>query len=479
MAYTEKKGSFRRNVIVTFLVISVISLASTGFVSLFFMDLIGGYTTEQSSDALEVQIKRNIELTAEKNALVIDQKLSNAEGMVEALAEECQLIMSSDSTFAPRETYYDYFFENQVAGLYPEDTYYDERYGIQVSWNYSSWYIPGSNSLNWEDYNDTYSDLLGSVSNLDYMFQYTHTQMPEFRWLYVGFENDMWINYPGSIVGDTDIIRNSPTQQFRCTDEDWYQDIRAGGGDIVYVGPYYDPIDNVLLISIGKAVYFENGTTMGIIAGDISVENIRNKILDVQVLDTGYAALITSDAGIVAHQDVDDADYAFYDPNLPALADFEELNTAQLVDITSGETGVIEFEKDSEDYILAYTPLEKGDYICIIVVPVAEAQAAIPALEARIQTTNVAATSFILFITIGGIVLAGIAAVAVSNQITKPLSYLMGLAMRNAEAMIKQQKMDTTDLQVDAEYTSKDDEIGELARAFQGMLDTIKDEDSQ
>ncbi|GAF68408.1 unnamed protein product, partial [marine sediment metagenome] len=153
------------------------------------------------------------------------------------------------------------------------------------------------------------------------------------------------------------------------------------------------------------------------------------------------------------------------------------LTTTQMLQITSGATGIINYQKDGANYLLAYTPVDIGGYICIIIVPVEEALESIPLLEARIAQGNTAAISFILIVTLGGIILAGVVAATVTNSITRPLQYLMSLAMRNVEAMIKQGTMDTLDLRVDATYIEQDDEIGELARAFQGMLDTIGDED--
>ncbi|MFW9907201.1 MAG: cache domain-containing protein [Candidatus Thorarchaeota archaeon] len=492
MATTQKKGSFRRNVILTFLVISVISLGVTGFISYQFVNLIGGFTTSQSSDALEVQIQRNIEATAVNNADAIRQKLANAQGMVTALAEEMEAIFQEDSTFDPREVYYDYFFGHTSLGPAPSDVHFDSAYNINVSWNYSSWYIPGSDASNYAAYETAYAERLSRVSNLDYMFQYVHQQMPEFRWLYVTFPDDMFINYPGSILAADTADRSSPETWFVPTDpieNPWYQEMRSGNGDIIFVDPYYDPIDGVLLVSIGKAVYFENNTLIGVIAGDITVEDIRTKVLDVQVLESGYAALITDDGGIVAHPSVEDHDYAYYASFgvLPPLTDIEvddptaasAISPSQMIQITSGETGIIEYRRDLESYLLAYAPVGIAGYISIIVVPVNEVQAAIPALEARIQAANIQATFFILAITAAGIFIAGAVAVAVANQITGPLQYLMELATRNVSAMIRKEKLDTSDLQVDSSYMGKDDEIGELARAFQGMLDSIRDEETQ
>ena len=58
---TQKKGSFRRNVIVTFVMISVLSLTLTGVISYGFVGLIGNNTIDMSSTALEEQIERNLQ----------------------------------------------------------------------------------------------------------------------------------------------------------------------------------------------------------------------------------------------------------------------------------------------------------------------------------------------------------------------------------------------------------------------------------
>jgi len=485
MTMTQKKGSFRRSVIVAFMLISVVSLAITGAIALSFVNLIGGFTTDQSSQALETQIKTNIQTTAEKNAQVINQKLASAEAMVSAMAEECEGVFGKNSTYQPRGVYYDYFFEHQSPGLYPSDTHFEQGYGINVSWNYSSWYIPGSNSTNYLTYLAANATTLGRASNLDFIFQSIHTRAPEFRWLYLAFENDLFVNYPGSILGGTDTERNNPSTQWHPTDDDWYMTVRAGNGKMVFVEPYFDPIEQVLLITIGRAVHDGNGHLMGVIAGDITVQDIRTKILNVRVLQTGYAALITTDGGIVAHPEVKDKDYLWYGTTLPPLIDFEvntpgntpALTSGQMAQITSGVSGITEYQRSGAAFLLAHNPVGIGGYICIVIVPISEAKAAIPILEQRIQSANVQAILFLAAITGAGIVVAGVVAGAVSGQVTRPLQYLMGLATKNVTAMIKQERLDTDDLQVGKEFTAKDDEIGELARAFQGMLDTIRKED--
>jgi len=471
---TKKKGKFRTNVIVTFLVISIVSLSATGFVSLTFVDLIGTFTLDQSSVALQTQIETNMESTAQKTALVINQKLASAQGMVEAAAAELESLFDNSSTYADREVFYNALFENDTIAPDPIDNHYDANYDLNVSWTYSSWFHRSYDSTDYTDYESVESDKLGRVSNMDYIFKSIHNQI-DFRWLYIAFDDDgLFINYPGSLL---DFPGYDPRVEY------WYTTIADGKGDTVFVDPYYDEFDNVLLISIGKLVY-SNGSPLAVISGDITITDIQEKVIDVSVLDSGYAFLLNSLGEIVAHPEVDDTAYL---SGLPYLLDIEEDDTTvdpltendmdAIRDILTGTSGTLRYTRDSSESILVFTPVGKGGYICVISVPLDEVLEALPPLEARIAAANAEAAAFIIFATIGGIVIAGIVAVSVSNTITRPLQYLMDLATRNAAARIRDEPLDAVELQVDQSYISKDDEIGELARAFQGMLDTIREDD--
>lgn len=480
---TKKKGKFRTNVIATFLVISFVSLTITGLISLTFVDLIGGFTKDQSSLALETQVQQNMEETAQKTALVINQKLASAQGMIEAAAQELEGLFDADSTYANREVYYDLLFENDTVAPAPSDNHYDENYLLNVSWTYSSWFIQGTDSTNYTTYETAEADKLGRVSNMDYIFKAIHDQY-NFRWLYIAFVDDgLFINYPGSILSATDDADRG-TDTYDPRSEDWYKAIASGVGDTVFFGPYYDEFEGVLLLSIGKLVY-SNGVPLAVVSGDITVEDIQQKVIDIKVLQSGYAFLLNSSGNIVAHPELSDASYH---DGLPYLLDIEadpsssdpltEADMTVIRNVEAQSSGALRYTRNGNESILVYTPVGKGGYICVISVPLAEVLEAIPPLEARIAETNTQAATFILFITIGGIIIAGVVAVSVANTVTRPLQYLMDLATRNVAARIREQPLDTQDLQVDQSYISKDDEIGELARAFQGMLDTIREDET-
>ncbi|TFG31874.1 hypothetical protein EU527_11505, partial [Candidatus Thorarchaeota archaeon] len=393
---TKKKGKFRTNVIATFLVISFVSLAATGLVSLTFVDLIGDFTRDESSLALQTQVQANMEETAQKTALVINQKLTSAQGMIEAAANELEALFESESTYAYREVYYDLLFEDDSVAPAPSDNHYDDNYGLNVSWTYSSWFIRGYDSTDYTDYETLEADKLGRVSNMDFIFKAIHDQL-DFRWLYIAFVDDgLFINYPGSILSSTDDgERIADLYDPRL--EDWYTTIAEGVGETVFVDPYYDEFDQVLLISIGKLVY-SNGLPLAVISGDITIEDIQQKVIDIKVLESGYAFLLNSEGEIVAHPELDDQDY---EEGLPYLLDVESdmssndpLTEDDMEDIREVEgqlSGALRYTRDGNESILVYTPVGKGGYICVISVPLAEVLEAIPPLEQRIAEANAAA----------------------------------------------------------------------------------------
>ena len=479
--------SIRENIIISFVAFSLISLVLVGAISIGFIGIIGQTTIDRSSNALKDQIQDNVKQTADQNALIINRKLSNAEAIVNAMAEECENLFDTDSPFEFRQSYYDYFFEyDRGQELFPNDTYLDQKYGIYLSWSYASWYIPGSNSTNYLQLlasDASLNNTIGRVSNMDYMFQAIHENAPEIRWLYIAFETtNLFINYPGSIVGGTDNERE--TDPFISTAEEWYTDVRSGNGEIVFTAPYFDPIDGALLITIGKAIYHPvQGSLLGCIFADITIESIKEKILDIDILESGYAVLIQESGLIVAHPE-----WTAPNPNvdLPTIDQVEvnlnglpAISQSQLTVITSGSTGVIEYKRDQQDRYLAYAPVGKGDYICLIIVPVSEAIASVGVLAQRIDTQTFTTIVQALLIIVVALVLSITIGIWISNRIIKPITHLTQIASKMATDQVREDLLGELDLQIDTELEKQADEVGDLTRAFKGMLNALKQEKSE
>ncbi|MFW9923578.1 MAG: cache domain-containing protein [Candidatus Thorarchaeota archaeon] len=487
-----KSQSLRANIMISFVLLSILFMGGIGGISYLLVQRSGVQTITDSSNALEVQITENINATAGKNAEIINEKLSSAAAMVNYMANELEYIFSEDNRYGDRTVYYDYWFDNTTGNpaLAPPDTHWDSKYQVDLSWNYSSYYFTYSDSTDYDILTPKQNATLEKVANMDYAFQNIHENAPEFRWLYITlpFDGvDLFINYPGSIVMGTDTDRLLyPWEPSTSTDPNdiWYSEVLDGEGEIVFTEPYPDPIDYVPLITIGRSVYFDNGSLIGVICGDISIETMVEKILDVKVLDTGYASLITSSGLVVAHPEaipeVGTEDFLTIDQvEINSVDDSSALTNAQITTITSGASGILKYTRDGEERFLAYMPVGAGGYISLIILPVDEALAGInpvvDRMERAVTTTLtilgiIAGVSFIVGITIG---------LSLTAYITRPFNHLIKVAQSLSTRQARKDIMAGLMMEIDPKLLKSEDEFGDLTRAFKGMLDSVQQQERE
>ncbi|MBN1328360.1 MAG: hypothetical protein JXA54_02695 [Candidatus Heimdallarchaeota archaeon] len=476
-----KSRSIRSNIMVSFVILSILFIGGTGGLSYLLFKRAGDLTITDSINALEEQIKTNIGITAKKNAEIIYQKLSNAEAMVRYMASELEYLFSDNNRYGDRDVYYDYWFDNTTGNpsLNPPDTHWDSAYGVDLSWNYASYYYTGSTSANYQTLTSQQNFTLETVANMDFVFQTIHNQAPEFRWLYITlpFDGvDLFINYPGSITGGTDLERI--LDPWAPSTDDWYIEVNTGSfDDIVFTQPYYDPIDEVPLITIGRNVRFANDSLIGVICGDISIETLVNKIINITILETGYASLITSSGAVIAHpESIPEGE------DFPVLEDIEinygsltsALNATAIALITSGESGILKYTRNGQERYLAYEPVGIGDYISLIILPVEEALAGIEPVENRMNNAIksnlntiwiIVGASFAIGITVGLILTA---------YITRPFTHLIQVARSLSTRRARKDIMEGLMTQLDPKLLASEDELGELTRAFKGMIDSVQ-----
>ncbi|MHA1555582.1 MAG: cache domain-containing protein [Candidatus Heimdallarchaeota archaeon] len=477
-----KRRSIRTNIMVSFLLLSVLFMGGIGGISYLLVQRSGDQTITDSTAALEEQITANIGITAEKNAEIIYEKLSSAQSMVEYMASELEYVFSDNNRYGDRDVYYDLWFDNTTS-LHsthsPPDTHWDSDYQVDLSWDYSSYYYSYSDEADYETLTPKQNQTLESVSSMDYAFQTVHDNAPDFRWLYIAlpFDGvDLFINYPGSQVGGTNAERLA--EPWFPSTEDWYTEVLAGNGEIVFTEPYFDPIDGIPLITIGRSVSFSNGTLIGVIFGDISIETMVDKILAVTILETGYASLITSSGSVVAHPELVIAEG---EDEYPDISDVEvhndntsALTSAQLATIVAGESGILRYTRDGQERFLAYHPVGKGNYISLIILPVDEALAGIEPVEERMNAA-VSSTTTIIWIIAGASLVIGIAVgLTLTAYITRPFNHLIQVAHKLSTRRARRDIMDGLLTEIDPKLLESEDELGELTRAFKGMIDSVQ-----
>lgn len=79
---------------------------------------------------------------------------------------------------------------------------------------------------------------------------------------------------------------------------EWYQEAIAANGELYWTQPYFDEIIQANVMTVSKAI-FQEGNLIGILAMDITFEEIGEEVAATQIGTTGYAFVVSETGEIV------------------------------------------------------------------------------------------------------------------------------------------------------------------------------------
>lgn len=236
---------------------------------------------------------------------------------------------------------------------------------------------------------------------------------------------------------------------------DWYQ-IPRELGKLEWSEPYFDDGAGNIVMSTCSLPFYEeiNGKKQlkGIVGADVSLDALTELISSVKILKTGYAALLSRNAMILAHP-LKDAimNETFFsiaearnDPSLRALGK----------KMIRGETGFVHYTSlVGITSWMYYTPIPSSGWTLAVVFPGAEL------LEnVRKLSITMAAMGFV------GLVLLTLAVIYIARTIIKPLQLLTTATDEIASG----------NFDVALPTVSSNDEVGMLTHDFQLMEQSLK-----
>jgi methyl-accepting chemotaxis protein len=237
------------------------------------------------------------------------------------------------------------------------------------------------------------------------------------------------------------------------------------------------------MITIAKEVY-DGSDLVGVIAVDLTISQIEETILNIQFLETGYAFLINENGLTIAHQDQDLDDLELGDDLTTNIQTLESFETNVYTALLTNENGFETFEKtelgETITMYMAYSKIENTEYIVATVVPEEEAVASVADLASAIaKASRNVNTTLIIIIAIAAAISVGIGTL-IAGQITKPVAVLTQSIKKltKQDALLSIMNSDE-DILIDSKLEAQNDEIGDLTRAFKGMLNSIKKDQSE
>ena len=292
------------------------------------------------------------------------------------------------------------------------------------------------------------------ISNATYMFSAIYANNNIIDNCYIGTKSGISYDYSR----DNDLTTNYDPRQ-----RDWYKKAMAQKGNIVWIGTYTDSAGK-LEITCAKAFKDTNGNFIGVVATDIVLSQVIDKIIGLRIGSNGYAFLLDNKGAYIAHPDYMQT---WFDTN--AVENASASYKKALTNMINGTAGAQKISIKDKEYYLAYSVLPATGWSLGLIVPLKDVIAASEASKIKIagystatqkyinqSINNIIWRFFILFILC--LVFFVVISCKLAGKITKPI--------RTLTAGVK--KISAGEFDYKIAVTSKD-EIGELAASFNKM----------
>lgn len=262
--------------------------------------------------------------------------------------------------------------------------------------------------------------------DLDKEFSHFIDEFPEIANIYVAFSDKRFYIYPAvDLPADYD-----PTER------PWYTDA-VKTGTATWTAPYVNATDKSLVVSLAIPV-LDNGRTVGVLAMDIDLTTLSQEMNEIQIMESGYPVIIDAKGNTMTHK-VED----LIGQPIPIKV---------LSDAISKDTeGLVHYEFNDADKIGLFTTSEETNWT--ILVTLSQKEINDKAKPILIQILVVAAVAMV-FIYILGTIFA--------SRIVKPMNHLKSVMNNVKEG----------DFSVRSSVKSSD-EIGQMSRTFNEMLDNV------
>ena len=372
-----------RKILITFIstilvgVIIIVSFSTIATVNL---------SKSASSDASEITLEEellNLDRLARDQASLVNQYFEQILSDMNLLANFADDLVNSRLSITPRESY---------VGIQAQDPNFSDPpglqespiYGTEVTYAASAYFVPGIDSV--DQISNEMQDLIDITSNLDYIFQTLFSSNPSYILSYMGFNNGLHRVYPYHDLSSwTNVEYDSAAtgqtiQGFDPRHRAFYVDAQLSGvratndpsmNQIAIGQPHLDTTGSSLVITVSHPIYLDNGTLIGVVGSDLSLQEMESEVKELVILQTGYSFLIDKDMVPIIHKKLTSGlesstitELEFSNENDAGLTDFQSI-LEKMILLGSGQE---DYQKDGDTWFISYYPVEIPQFSLAIVV---------------------------------------------------------------------------------------------------------------
>ncbi len=380
------------------------------------------YTTaasikNDSEDALENQIKRNVDKVITGSSRWYAETLTTGkQNFLNIYSYAMSDTYRPDYSMGFVESYFDYDSSSLAKPLGK-----DSRQIFDVSFSNSGYRYANATSDNISS-TAGLLDVRDRSAHLDPYFKPLYEQNEDFVLAYVGFENGLFRSYPGS----------NSSKPYDPRVRDWYRSAKdLEEEEVIYTSPYQDAFGRGWMITLAKPVY--SGSLVGVAGADMLISNINEAIQNIKFLETGKVTLFESNGIVVADKEwerweerldedvLDPKPMKYDDLSKPSVSNslWDKINTTEI-----GKTKSFDEMIDGEDYLVTVSFLEGfGDkYLLVVFIPKQEIVKPVEDIKDDMDDVTATIRNGLLIIAAISSVVIFIFSFLMTNAIIKPFN---------------------------------------------------------
>ena len=298
------------------------------------------------------------------------------------------------------------------------------------------------------------------LSNCEYMFAPILDHISMVNNIYIGTESGISYRYSRSNLFNPDYNPKS---------RDWYTAAMAEPDTLVWLPTYLDSYGNTC-ITAAMTYRDGEGRLAGVVASDVLLTDVIEDVMSLKIGETGSCFVLDSDLAFIAHPDMTNESFD-YD-----IANHFDGNSEDILnDLKNNDNGIIEASFEGDNNYIAYSTMPETGWIFCAKIQTDEVTA--PAVKAKEESDALTEVSqkemqnrifnifkvFMIFFAVIGIIVI-LLSFAVAGTITRPIEELAS-SVREIGSGNFDHKVNVT----------SGDEIGQLAKRFNDMQDSLKE----
>lgn len=432
-----------KRIVVTFVTVALIPILIISAVAVVTIFGLSNENALDAADALEREELANLQRITNDTALFIEERMQQYIDGVYLMEKYCEDLFNGRIDATPQYSYlWDPAAEFTHSGLTipgRDPMIYDPIYdSYDISFDVSCYYMPPDyynvpgDPFTWSPSTQYYIE---TSSNMDNVFRALHEMSEDYIWLYMGFnvtlcDSHLFRNYPYDNL-EYFLDWYEPGDYDHAI-EDWYQNaLVVSDENVAFTSPYGDPSTG-LVISMGRPVKYDNGTTYGVVSADVTLDTVLSQVTGTKILNDGYVFLLGADGEVFSHPEIAEGTESielleFGTESSTEATQFHSLLVNTILEDGSGQ---IEYMKNNQRWYLTFTEANNTGFVVASVVAASEV-----ILPANIMLNTVLGQTLILTIALGG-VLAGVAAVVTvvsyrrARSVVEPINEMTNLVKK-------------------------------------------------